>query len=87
MQGKFFSLSLSLSPVSLTLKLNPSQFFFEFRRFSSNFRKGIIVPLDRRFVVYPRVAGVDEGAGVDKGVGISEGAGVPALSAPATGTC
>ena len=25
----------------------------------------IIVPLDRRFVVYPGVAGVDEGAGVE----------------------
>ena len=28
----------------------------------------IIVPLDRHFVVYPRTAGVDEGAGVDQGV-------------------
>ena len=32
-----------------------------------NYREGIIVALDRRFVVYPRlsVAGVDEGAGVE----------------------
>ena len=27
--------------------------------------KGIIVALDRRFVVYPGVAGVEEGAGVE----------------------
>ena len=29
--------------------------------------EGIIVPLDRHFVVYPGGVGVDEGAGVDKG--------------------
>ena len=49
----------------------------------------LIVPLDRRLVVYPGAAGVDEGAGVicsgagvdegagvDKGAGVDEGAGV-----------
>ena len=30
-------------------------------------RERIIVPLDRHFVVYPGVAGVDEGAGLDVG--------------------
>ena len=29
-------------------------------------REGIIVPLDRRFVVYPRGASVDQGAGVEE---------------------
>ena len=30
-----------------------------------NIREGIIVALDRRFIVYPGVASVDEGAGVE----------------------
>ena len=30
--------------------------------------KGIIIPIDLHFVVYPGSASVDEGAGVDKGV-------------------
>ena len=38
--------------------------------------EGIIVPLDRRFVVYPGAAGVGEGAGVDEDAGVDKGAGV-----------
>ena len=34
--------------------------------FRSFKRERIIVPLDRQFVVYPGVAGVDEGAGVEE---------------------
>ena len=36
-------------------------------RYSLFEREGIIVALDRRFVVYPGGAGVDEGAGVEDG--------------------
>ena len=35
--------------------------------------EGIIVPLDRRFVVYPGGAGVEEGVGVKEGAGVEEG--------------
>ena len=45
-------------------------------------REDIIVPLDRRFVVYPGGAGVDEDAGVDKGEEEC-----PASSALAAATC
>ena len=35
--------------------------------------EGIIVALERHFVIYPGGAGVDEGASVDKGAGVDEG--------------
>ena len=34
-------------------------------RISTFKREGIIIALDRRFVVYPGLAGVDEGAGLE----------------------
>ena len=34
--------------------------------FNSNKGEGILVPLDRRFVVYPGGAGVEEGSGVEE---------------------
>ena len=34
--------------------------------------EGIIIALDRHFVVYPRGADVDEGASVDEGAGVEE---------------
>ena len=51
----------------LTYKIVRCIILFSFVYLICILREGIIVGLDRRFVVYPGGAGVDEGAGVEDG--------------------